>query len=119
MLEEIDPLPGTENHPTFPNGNRQAGWKQRRLDVGGHIIRAFHRMGEIPHVGMFGVGNQSAQKVVQITAHIRIGVFLDQKRGCMANEQRQQSRGMTHAIQPVGDLHRKFMESGPEGLNRE
>ena len=45
--------------------------------MGRHVVGAFHAV-EIRGVT---VGRQAADKVLQIAAHVRIGIFRDQQRG--------------------------------------
>jgi len=41
VLEEVQPLPGTESELSRDDRDAQAGMRKSRADVGGHVIGAF------------------------------------------------------------------------------
>jgi len=106
MLPEKDALPGAERQPTVADRDRQADGKMRRLDMGGHVVRAFGAVAQIGHVGRIGAGDQPVDPRQQIPAHVRIGVFLnDQRTGGVAHEQRRHAAGIGQpARHAVGDV---------------
>ena len=46
VFEQVEALPGAEHGPAAGNRNAERNLGQRRLDVGGHVVRAFGRVNE-------------------------------------------------------------------------
>ncbi len=68
-------------------GNADRHGRQRRLDVGRHVVRPLVAVDEIGHGRVICRRHQAAEEGVEIAAHIRIGILLDQKRaGRMPHE---------------------------------
>ena len=75
VFPEINPLPRSEREPAALYRNGKVHRRQRRADMRRHVIIALGGVDEqrisIPH--------QPRKKSVQIAAHIRVGIFLDQQ----------------------------------------
>src|SRR3954471_6633261 len=54
VLAEVDPLPGADGEAAAAHRKGQRRAEQRRLDVGGHVVRALDRVG--PVAGVLGDG---------------------------------------------------------------
>jgi hypothetical protein len=65
--------------------------RQRRLDVGGHVIRPFGAVFQITHGRIVRGRHEAAEEGLQICLHVGIGILLHEKRtGCVLAEQGQQ-----------------------------
>ena len=73
VLVQIDALPGSEYGTTAGDWNRKAGLGEGRANVGRHVVRSFYTVAIESRIS----GNQSPEKVLQIMAHIRVGILLD------------------------------------------
>ena len=76
MFEYINPLPCSQHKTAALNRNDKLGLSQGGLDVRGHVVGPLAGMPirTIP-------GCDTGEKIVQITAYIGIGIFLDGERG--------------------------------------
>lgn len=81
MLEQVNALPRSKRHAPVQNGNRHADWKQRRLDMGGHIVGSFVSVGQVGHGWISGWRHQPLKEGGQIGPDLGVRVFLDQKAG--------------------------------------
>jgi len=79
MFEKVKSLPRAEHNLPLAYWNRHADRKQRRLDMGGHVIRAFAGVAQIGHIGMICFWNNALKERIQVNLHIGISVFLDQQ----------------------------------------
>ena len=77
VLEQVDPLPGTESQATIDhrNGHRRLG--DRGANVRRHVVRSLVGMTVAP----IAVGCDPGEPVVEVGEHIWIGVLLDHQRG--------------------------------------
>ena len=81
MFPKIYTLPGAEHDGASNDRNRKVYGRQGRADVGRHIVITFNGVG----VSRVAVRHEPGKKIVQVVPHIRVRIFLDQKRsGSMA-----------------------------------
>lgn len=76
MFPQVNPLPSAKFPSPIAQWHAQVDRRERRTDMGWHIVCAFARVDE----QRIAVGHESFEKVLQIRADIGIGVFLDQQR---------------------------------------
>ena len=76
MLPKIDPLPGTQCAGAVPDGNIEIGLRQDAANVRGHVVRPFGDM----DVFRITVRNGAKHEGLEISAHIRVGVFAEYQR---------------------------------------
>jgi hypothetical protein len=77
MFPKVDALPGPQRQATTGHRHRKTDGRQRSTHVSRHIILTFSGVNKQPVT----VRYQSTKEALQVSADIRIGVFLDQKRG--------------------------------------
>ena len=88
MFPNINALPGAEGRLATNDGNAEVHRGQRRANVRRHVVLALARVLK----QRVAIGNQPRKKSLQIAAHFRVGIFLDQqRRGGMAQVQREQA----------------------------
>ena len=87
VLEQINPLPGSQGEPAGDDRNGELHAGQRRSDVGRHVVGAFVRMPISPHL----LWRDAFKECLQIGADVRRGVLLnEQSGGGVPAEQRQE-----------------------------
>ena len=89
MFAEVDALPGAEKKAAATNRDRQAASEQCRFDVCRHVVAALERV----FVVMRPVGNEFAKVPLQITAHFRTHVLVDDKRSRRVLDEQMQQAG--------------------------
>jgi hypothetical protein len=110
VLKQVDALPCAQNHAPAGYRNGKRGRRQRRPDMGSHVIRSFQRMDESRIV----IRHQLLDKSFQIMPHIRIGILIDdQPAGRMAAEQCDQPGGHTDITDNRCNLVCDFVEFLP------
>ena len=77
VFPQVDSLPGSQHEFAVLEGDTQLGGRQRRLDVGGHVVTALQRMG----VKRVVFRHQPVQPVFQINPRAVVVIFLDQQAG--------------------------------------
>jgi len=77
VFPEKYPLPGPQGQLATDHGDGEAAGGEGRLDMGGHVIRSFHRMG----VQGIAFLDQSAKPVLQIVPGSGVGIFLNDQTG--------------------------------------
>ena len=75
MLEQVDTLPLPEQQGAALDRYGEMRLCQRRADVGRHVVGAFG----VVHVEIAALRRQLAEEGLEIRAHVRIGVLLDEK----------------------------------------
>ena len=66
MLPEKDPLPGPKGQPALDHGNRERGGRERRPDVGRHVIRPLSGVG----VERVVFGDQALEPTLEVAGRI-------------------------------------------------
>jgi hypothetical protein len=115
MLGDINTLPRAERHFAANDGQMQGDAIDHRFDMRGHIV------------GPFGVVNPSCifgrdpfECRDEVGLHVRIGVFLDDKRRRGMPQIKQHSTiARLDLVQEARDLSRYFKEAFAGGLDRE
>ena len=103
MLEEVEPLPGPEPHPTLGHRDLEAGREQGRLDVGGHVVGTFLGVFQIGHGGIVAWRDKAMKERAEIRSNVGIGVFLDEQRTRgMAQKQCHDAVAGRQVVKPVG-----------------
>ena len=77
MLEEKDPLPSPQSHPTVDDGNNLATPTQHHTNVGGHVIRTFVGMNKVRRV----FRNKMIKKGMKIGTSAGVGIFHNYQTG--------------------------------------
>lgn len=114
VLKQIDALPCSQQRAAACDGNAQADRKQRRFDMGGHVIRAFIGVGQVRHAWIGAGWDKPPEKVGKVRLHFRVRVFLNQERtGCVPDKQGEQAIAFT----PVEDITGEFIKPLATGLN--
>src|SRR5687768_13479332 len=81
VLEEVKPLPGSQQGRSAADRYSERGLRQRGLDVRRHVVWPLGGM----HDPVHALRNELAEEGVEVGPHVRIGVLLDQQRTrCMA-----------------------------------
>ena len=116
MLKKIHPLPGTQPQSPVNQRNRQRYRHHRRLDMGGHIIRALISMSEIGHFRVRRGRHESVEKGLQVGLYLGVRVFLnEQAGGGVADKEREQARAVGKRAGFIGE----FVKAGAIGLDGE
>ena len=103
MFPEVDPLPGAQSKVALADGDGKVDRRQRGADMGGHVVVALDRVREKG----IAVRHEARKEVLQITPHVRVGIFLDKQRGrSMAEVQSDQAARRTVLQQPSPPLWR-------------
>lgn len=120
VFEQVNALPCAEGKATIYQRNGQRCLGQRRLDMGGHIVRPFGAVDEISHGRVIGRWHEPAEESLQVCLHVRIGILLHQKRaGCMLAEQGQQPLIDLCLRQKTLDHGRDFIKTLPRCPERD
>jgi len=72
VLPKIYALPCTQHEEPATERNRKLHRRQRRADVGGHVIRALVAVPE----ERIAIRNEAGQETFEISPHVRIGILL-------------------------------------------
>jgi len=75
VFKHIDPLPRAQREAAALKWNRELGLCQGSLDMCRHVVGS---LGSMPIRAV--KGRYSAEKILQVTTDIRIGIFLDGQR---------------------------------------
>src|ERR1035437_4772950 len=77
MFPEVNPLPGAQHQPTSADRDGKIDGRKGSSHVSGHVVVTLDGMCEqrIP------VGYQAGEEVLQVAAHVRVSVFLNQEGG--------------------------------------
>src|SRR5690242_8758126 len=112
VFPQVNPLPCAERQPAAVNRNGKIHRRQRRADVRRHVVLALGGVNK----QRVTIRNQPREKGIQIAPHIRIGVFLDQKRGrSMAQMQRDQAVAELVGGNPPLNVPGKFRQTTSVG----
>jgi hypothetical protein len=76
VFPQINPLPRSQRELSGADGKVQIHRRQCRADVRGHVVVAFRRVDK----QRVAVRHEPLEKRLQIAAHIRVGIFLDEQR---------------------------------------
>ena len=71
MLEEKDPLPGPQSHPTVDDGNHFTASTQHHANMGWHVVRTFGCVNEV----RVAIRHLTRHKGFQVAHHVRIRIF--------------------------------------------
>lgn len=77
VLPQIETLPGSQNEATVGDRNLLGGARDRRADMGGHIVGAFR----VVDIAAAVLGDKLGEEIIQVAQHIGVGVFLDDQTG--------------------------------------
>src|ERR1700730_6873236 len=77
VLEDVDTLPGSENRLAIKDRYRELRIGERGPDVSRHVVGAFHCVA----VQLVVLGGQTAEMIVEIGDHVRVGVLLNRQGG--------------------------------------
>ena len=77
MLPQVDPLPRPECESALDEGDRQRRRRDRRADVGGHVVRTFERV----RVVRVAFRDVSIDPLLQVVPGARVRVLLDRQAG--------------------------------------
>src|SRR4051794_41663967 len=64
VLAQVDALPGAQGEAAVADRQRERGTEERGLDVGGHVVGALERVGEVPGA----VGHGLAESGLEVAA---------------------------------------------------
>src|ERR1035437_8818142 len=110
VFPQIDSLPRSEREPASVNRDGKIHRRQRGADVRGHVVVALSSVAE----ERIAVAHEPREKGVQIAAHIRVGIFLDQQRGgSVAQMQREQPVAKFIFGNPLRHFIREFNQTAP------
>ena len=73
MLEQENPLPGSELHLTINNRHGLAGPREDHADMRWHVVAAFGAVREIISI----LWHQPVEELFEIASRSRIGIFHD------------------------------------------
>ena len=77
VFPNVDALPGAEDQSAVGDGDAQVHGRQRGADVRGHVVITFASVPE----KRVAIGCEAGEEAFQVTAHFRIGIFLNEQRG--------------------------------------
>src|ERR1035437_10144072 len=77
MFPEVDSLPGAQSHPALVDGDGEIDGREGSPHMGGHVVVALDGM----HEQAISIGHQPCEEVLQVAAHVRVSVFLNQEGG--------------------------------------
>ena len=116
VLEQVDALPGSERHPAADNRDRQTDRGQSGADMGRHVVRPLVVVG----IAALVLGRQELEERLEIVAHRRRGVLLDQqRRRGMTTEQGQQSGFEPMRVDPLDDVAGELIGAATAGSGSE
>ena len=75
VFEQVHALPATELKPSPDHRNGETDLGQGRTNMGGHVIWPLKIMSVEP----MAPGNETGEGVLEISAHVRVRVLLDQE----------------------------------------
>lgn len=79
MFEQVETLPCAEHQPPGRDRNGQRNRRQRRLDMGRHIVQPLVAVNQIGHRRRIGIGNEPSEEGVEIAPHVGVGVLLNEQ----------------------------------------
>jgi len=88
------------------------------FDMGGHVIRPFGAMDQVIHLRIVSIRDKAFEPRQEVRLHIRIGIFLDQKRARRVAHETGQKPITTTLHEPrylIGD----FRQRPPMRLDRQ
>ncbi len=80
VFKQIKPLSCAEQYLAICHRYGQGGLGERRLDMGGHVIGPFCPVANKGHFGVITRRHETGEKFLQISPHIRVGIFLNGER---------------------------------------
>ena len=108
MLEEKDPLPGPQSHPTVDNRNNLATSTQHHANVGGHVIRTFVGVNEIRRI----FRNKVIKERMKVRAGTGVSIFHNYQTGAgVLHENRNGARLDTRIGNNPGNLPRDLISA--------
>ena len=114
MFPEVNALPGAERELLVCNGDAEVHRSQRGANVSGHIVLAFAGVAE----DRVAVGNKAGKKAFEITAHFRVGIFLDQQRGGSVLKMKRDQPNLEFLVgDKLRNLFGEFVKAAPTGFN--
>src|SRR5450631_1607661 len=116
MFKQVYALPGSQRQPPLDYWNAELNLRERRTNMRRHVIR--------PLLVMFirgGILGSNAREIrLQIAAHGRCGIFLNEEGGGrMTTEYRQQPRHDRLSLRPLRDSIGNLEQSLTLGSNRQ
>jgi hypothetical protein len=114
VFEEVNPLPGSKHHAPRSNRDGQLRLRERGPYMRRHVVRPFCAV----DIALAVFWSDCFEKVFEISLNIRIGVFLNEKRGRrMAAEYRQKTARNVLLAKPKRDFAADFDEAFGPRLN--
>jgi hypothetical protein len=90
VFPKVNPLPGAQRHSALANGDGEIDSRQRGPHVSRHIVVPLNRVREQG----IAVRHQAGEEMLQVTSHVRVGIFLDEQGGgSVAEVQSHQAAG--------------------------
>lgn len=119
VFEEVDALPGSQGEFAFDERDRQLHLGEGCLQMSRHVVRAFGVMPVGTGLGP-GLGREAIEEGLEVGAHGRIGVLLDQKRrGGVPAEDGEETGVHRLLAHPLVDGGRAFVEPLAPGCDFE
>src|SRR5262249_31782351 len=116
VLPEIDALPGSKAQTSVINGHAQVYRGHGGANVRWHVIVALDRVNEEG----IAIWNEPREETLEVPAHVRVGVLLDDKRGGRVLQVKRAEAGADaggpHA---AGHFARDVVEPAPIGFDGE
>ena len=117
MFPKINALPGAQGQALVEYGNAQVDLGQSRLDVGWHIIFAFHGVAK----EMSFAAGQAMKKLFEIVGGAGVGVFADDQasRGVLQEKMAKalgQATLRNHLLNLSGDFIKTWARRGDHEL---
>ncbi len=79
MFEKVNSLPGSKRQAPGNNGNGQADWQHRGLDMGRHVVWTFERVRYPRHARVVAAWHKPLKKLMKVAPNVGIGILLDYK----------------------------------------
>jgi len=106
VFPEVDSLPGSQREAPVRDGDGEVHGGQGGANVRRHVIVSFDRMPE----ERITVGHETGEESFQITAHVRVGIFLDQQGSRSVTEMEGQQPALPAILRHPGrHLLREFV----------
>lgn len=116
MFPQINSLPGAERHAAIGDGDAEIHSRERGADMRGHVVRTFAGVLEQG----ITVRHKAGKKAIQIGAHIRIRVLLDEQGGRrVLKMQRHKAEFEAPARNPRRDFPSEIVQPASSRAQRE
>ena len=115
MFPEVNSLPRTQGEFSGLDGDSEIDRGQSRANVRGHVVITFAGVPE----NRVAIRRKPREETFQVTAHIGVGVFLDQQgRGSVTQMKRSQAGFEILLPQQFSHLVSKFIKAPASCMNR-